>query len=77
MHSRNGKLIFGGRSARLAVFVAAPVMRAAIAAASGSGEVREGEVVVLVHDLRDHPGKTWGVLLDEVRVAAVAVTAPE
>ena len=24
---------------------------------------------LVVHDLRDHPGKTWGVLLDEVRVA--------
>ena len=27
---------------------------------------------LVVHDLRDHPGKTWGVLLDEVRVAHVA-----
>ena len=32
---------------------------------------------LVVHDLRDHPGKTWGVLLDEVRVADVAVTVPE
>ena len=24
---------------------------------------------LVVHDLRDHPDKTWGVLLDEVRVA--------
>ena len=23
---------------------------------------------LVVHDLRDHPGKTWGVLLEEVRV---------
>ena len=23
---------------------------------------------LIVHDLRDHPGKTWGVLLEEVRV---------
>ena len=26
---------------------------------------------LVVHDLRDHPGKTWGVLLDEVRTATV------
>ena len=26
---------------------------------------------LVVHDLRDHPGKTWGVLLDEVRVATM------
>ena len=26
---------------------------------------------LVVHDLRDHPGKTWGVLLDEVRVTHV------
>ena len=26
---------------------------------------------LIVHDLRDHPGKTWGVLLDEVRVATL------
>ena len=32
---------------------------------------------LVVHDLRDHPGKTWGVLLDEVRVADVAVTVAE
>ena len=24
---------------------------------------------LVVHDLRDHPGKTWGILLDEVRAA--------
>ena len=23
---------------------------------------------LIVHDLRDHPGKTWGVMLEEVRV---------
>ena len=39
-------------------------------------EVRADRVTQLtfdlvVHDLRDHPGKTWGVLLDEVRVATV------
>ena len=32
---------------------------------------------LVVHDLRDHPGKTWGVLLDEVRVANTAVAVPE
>ena len=37
-------------------------------------EVRADRVTQLtfdlvVHDLRDHPGKTWGVLLDEVRIA--------
>ena len=26
---------------------------------------------LVVYDLRDHPGKTWGVLLDELRVATV------
>ena len=26
---------------------------------------------LVVHDLRDHPGKTWGVLLNEVRVATM------
>ena len=26
---------------------------------------------LVVYDLRDHPGKTWGVLLDEVRIATV------
>ena len=26
---------------------------------------------LVVHDLRDHPGKTWGILLDEVRAANV------
>ena len=26
---------------------------------------------LVVHDLRDHPGKTWGVLLDEVRVVTM------
>ena len=36
-------------------------------------EVRSDRVTqvtfdLVVHDLRDHPGKTWGVLLDEVRV---------
>jgi len=45
-------------------------------------EVRPDQVTELtfdlvVHDLRDHPGKTWGVLLDEVRVANLAVTVPE
>lgn len=40
-------------------------------------EVRADRVTQLtfdlvVHDLRDHPGKTWGVLLDEVRVATVS-----
>ena len=45
-------------------------------------EVRPDQVTSLtfdlvVHDLRDHPGKTWGVLLDEVRVANVAVALPE
>ena len=45
-------------------------------------EVRRDQVTnltfdLVVHDLRDHPGKTWGVLLDEVRVANVAVTVPE
>ena len=45
-------------------------------------EVRPDQVThltfdLVVHDLRDHPGKTWGVLLDEVRVANVAVTVPE
>ena len=39
-------------------------------------EVRPDQVThltfdLVVHDLRDHPGKTWGVLLDEVRVATV------
>ncbi len=39
-------------------------------------EVRADRVTQLtfdlvVYDLRDHPGKTWGVLLDEVRVATV------
>ena len=45
-------------------------------------EVRADQVTnltfdLVVHDLRDHPGKTWGVLLDEVRVANVAVPVPE
>ena len=45
-------------------------------------EVRPDQVTSLtfdlvVYDLRDHPGKTWGVLLDEVRAANVAVTVPE
>lgn len=45
-------------------------------------EVRPDQVThltfdLVVHDLRDHPGKTWGVLLDEVRVVNVAVTVPE
>ena len=30
---------------------------------------------LIVHDLRDHPGKTWGVLLDEVRVEYLAAEA--
>ena len=30
---------------------------------------------LVVHDLRDHPGKTWGVLLDEVRVEHLAAEA--
>ena len=39
-------------------------------------EVRAARVTQLtfdlvVYDLRDHPGKTWGVLLDEVRTATV------
>ena len=39
-------------------------------------EVRADRVTQLtfdlvVYDLRDHPGKTWGVLLDEVRIATV------
>ena len=39
-------------------------------------EVRADRVTQLtfdlvVHDLRDHPGKTWGVLLDEVRIVTV------
>ena len=39
-------------------------------------EVRSDRVTQLtfdlvVYDLRDHPGKTWGVLLDEVRIAEV------
>ena len=70
------------------MLVAAPVMGAALAAASGAGEARVAVEVrpdrvthltfdLVVHDLRDHPGKTWGVLLDEVRVANVAVTVPE
>ena len=45
--------MFGGRSARLVGFVAALVMRAAIAAASGGDEVQEGEVVVLITDHRE------------------------
>ena len=45
--------MFGGRSARLVVFVAALVIRAAIAAASGGDEVQEGEVVVLITDHRE------------------------
>ena len=37
-------------------------------------EIRSDRVTLVtfdlvVYDLRDHPGKTWGVLLDEVRVA--------
>ena len=36
-------------------------------------QVRAGQVTQLtfdlvVHDLRDHPGKTWGILLEELRV---------
>ena len=36
-------------------------------------EVRAGRIAqvtfdLVVHDLRDHPGKTWGILLEEVRV---------
>ena len=27
---------------------------------------------LVVHDLRDHPGKTWGVLLDEVRTVTLS-----
>ena len=47
-----------------------------------TAEVRPDRVTnltfdLVVHDLRDHPGKTWGVLLDEVRVANLAVAAPE
>ena len=45
--------MFGGRSARLVGFVAALVMRAALAAASGGDEVQEGEVVVLITDHRE------------------------
>ena len=45
--------MFGGRSARLVGFVAALVMRAAVAAASGGDEVQEGEVVVLITDHRE------------------------
>ena len=30
---------------------------------------------LVVHDLRDHPGKTWGVLLEEIRVENLAVQA--
>ena len=30
---------------------------------------------LIVHDLRDHPGKTWGVLLEEVRVEYLAAEA--
>ena len=48
-------------------------------------EVRPDQVThltfdLVVHDLRDHPGKTWGMLLDEVRVANVdrgVATRPE
>ena len=45
-------------------------------------EVRPDQVTnltfdLVVHDLRDHPGKTWGVLLEEVRVANAAVAVPE
>ena len=45
-------------------------------------EVRPDQVTnltfdLVVYDLRDHPGKTWGVLLDEVRAANVVVTVPE
>ncbi len=41
-------------------------------------EVRAGQATrltfdLVVHDLRDHPGKTWGVLLDEVRVTIESV----
>jgi hypothetical protein len=53
VQSRNGTLRFGGRSARLVGFVAALVMCAAIAAASGGDEVQEGEVVVLITDHRE------------------------
>ena len=52
----DGSVWFGGRSARLAVFVAALAMGAAIAAASGAGEsqeVQKGEVVVLITDHRE------------------------
>ncbi len=30
---------------------------------------------LVVHDLRDHPGKTWGILLEEVRVEYLAATS--
>ncbi|MCY4375877.1 MAG: DUF4382 domain-containing protein [Spirochaetaceae bacterium] len=30
---------------------------------------------LVVHDLRDHPGKTWGVLLEEIRVEHLAAQA--
>ena len=33
------------------------------------GRVTELTFDLVVHDLRDHPGKTWGVLLNEVRTA--------
>ena len=45
-------------------------------------EVRPDQVTnltfdLVVHDLRDHPGKTWGVLLEEVRVGNASVAVPE
>ena len=33
-----------------------------------AGEVTQVTFDLVVQDLRDHPGKTWGVLIDEVRV---------
>ena len=43
-------------------------------------DVRADEVTqvtfdLVVHDLRDHPGKTWGVLLEEIRVEHLAAQA--
>jgi hypothetical protein len=37
-----------------------------------SGGVMQLTFDLVVHDLRDHPGKTWGVLLDEVRTATLS-----
>lgn len=36
-----------------------------------AGRVTQLTFDLVVHDLRDHPGKTWGVLLDEVRTATL------